>query len=190
MTDEQIQKIISGDREAFKQLVELFQKQITSVCSGYVRNKETAEDLAQDVFVEVFRSIKNFRSESKISTWIYRIAITKCIDHTRKEKSKKRFGSIKQLFGIESKSVLSLPSKDINPAKEIEDDERRRILYDALERIPESQRIAITLHKIEELNHAEIAKIMGVSVSAVESSMHRGKVNLRKQLHKYFEKKA
>lgn len=188
MTEARIQKIIDGDEVAFKQLVDNFQPQILSVCYSFIKEKESAKDVAQEVFIELCRSIKNFRNESALSTWIYRIAISKCIDHSRKQKSKKRFGLIREWIGIDMKEVRVLPAKESTPDKRIEENERMDILYSALKKIPESQRIAITLNKIDELNHTQIAKIMGVSVSAVESLVQRGKVNLRKKLNRYFER--
>lgn len=188
MTKEQIEKLRQGDEDSFRLFVEDYQKLIVKICFNFLRNKEDAEDIAQDVFVEVFKSINTFREEAQLSTWIYRIAVSKCIDYSRKMKSRKRFGMIKKVLGLEQETIETPSPKEFNPANSLEEKERLEILKIALNKIPANQRIVLTLNKLEEMSHKEIAKIMGTSISAVESLIHRGKTNLRKQLYKYFEK--
>ena len=90
----------SGD-ELFRALVTEHQEMVINTCYRFVLNREDAEDLAQDVFVEVHRSLDQFREESKLSTWIYRIAVTKSLDHLRRMKRKKRFSSLKRIIGVD-----------------------------------------------------------------------------------------
>jgi RNA polymerase sigma-70 factor, ECF subfamily len=93
-----IENLKSGDLKSFKILIDDHQKKVLNTCYRFVNNKEDAEDLTQEVFIEVYKSISSFRGESKISTWIYRIAITKSLDFIRKKKRKKRFAIIKKVF--------------------------------------------------------------------------------------------
>jgi RNA polymerase sigma factor (sigma-70 family) len=88
-----------GDEMAFKELVTVYQDRIYNTCIGIVQNAEDAEDVTQEVFIQVYRSIDNFKGESKLSTWLYRIATTRSLDLLRSRKSKKRFGLIQRLFG-------------------------------------------------------------------------------------------
>ncbi len=187
---ELINKFMDGDEESFRIIVDKYQKYILNICSRFTHNKETSEDLAQEVFIEVYRSINNFRGDSKLSTWIYRIAVTKSLDYLKSQKREKRFAVIKSLF-VENdieKETGSLPDLGSNPQKKIEEEDRMKILSIALESLPEKQRVAFMLNKYDGLNYHEIADILGATISSVESLIHRAKINLRKKLYNYYKK--
>lgn len=187
---ELINKFKNGDEESFRIIVDKYQKYILNICFRFTRNKETTEDLAQEVFIEVYRSINNFRGTSKFSTWVYRIAVTKSLDYLKSQKRKKRFAVIKSLF-VENdieKETGSLPDLESNPQKKIEEEDRMKILLIALESLPEKQRVAFVLNKYDGLNYHEIADILGATISSVESLIHRAKINLRKKLYNYYMK--
>lgn len=187
---ELINKLKEGDEESFRVIVDRYQKYILNICFRFTRSKETTEDLTQEVFIEVYRSINNFRGGSKFSTWIYRIAVTKSLDHLKSQKRKKRFGMIKSLFvenDFDNESLLVADSEE-NPQKKIEQEDRMKILSLALESLPEKQRIAFTLNKCDEMSYQEIAGILGTTISSVESLIHRAKINLRKKLYNYYKK--
>lgn len=187
---ELINKLKEGDEESFRVIVDRYQKYILNICFRFTRSKETTEDLTQEVFIEVYRSINNFRGGSKFSTWIYRIAVTKSLDHLKSQKRKKRFGMIKSLFvenDFDNESLLVADSGE-NPQKKIEQEDRMKILSLALESLPEKQRIAFTLNKYDEMSYQEIAGILGTTISSVESLIHRAKINLRKKLYNYYKK--
>ena len=177
-----------GDQETFRLVVERYQRFILNACFKFVNNKETAEDLTQEVFLEVFRSIGLFRADSKLSTWIYRIAISKSLDYMKAQKRKKRFAALKSIFGEDDISEQIPSSEDYNPGKQLENKDRVKILSLALETLPENQRIAFTLSKYDEISYKEIAEILGVSLSSVESLIHRAKANLKKKLYDYYKK--
>jgi RNA polymerase sigma-70 factor (ECF subfamily) len=179
-------RIKSGDEDAFRELVDEHQKFVTNTCYRFVQIIETAEDITQDVFVEVFRSIHNFRGDSKLSTWIYRIAVTRSLDYLKMMKRKKRFAKLKSIFGDEGKEVEISSTHEI-PGNKAEDEDRIRILNWALESLAENQRVAFTLSKYDEMTYKEISEIMGTTVSAIESLIHRAKTNLKKKLYKYYE---
>ncbi len=186
--NEIIEKLQSGDEETFKAVVEKYQRYVLNTCFRFVNSEETAEDLAQEVFIQVFISIRDFRGGSKLSTWIYRIAVTKSLDHLKKLRRKKRFAVIKRLFG-EDEMEEQIPSNDeTNPEKDLDNKERLKILNMALDNLPENQRIAFTLSKYDEMSYKEIADILGTTVSAVESLIHRAKNNLQKKLYNYYKK--
>ncbi len=186
--NELIVQINEGDTEAFRELVEKHQDIVVNTCFQFVHNKEDAEDVAQEVFIEVYQSIAGFRKDAKLSTWIYRIAANKSLDHIRKKKRKKRFAQLVFLDSSEDDSeVFEVPALD-NPQKELEISERKKILDYAVNQLPKNQKIAITLSKYEKLSNKEIATILDTSVSAVEALIHRAKTNLHKKLHRFFEK--
>ena len=190
MDDILIEKIISGDREAFEQLVNEYQIKVVSTCFRFVRDKLDAQDIAQEVFIEIHRSIARFRKDSKLSTWIYRIAVSKSLDFLRKKNRKKRFGTLKSIFDPDVRlRNLSIQLRE-NPEQLLEAGERVALLQEALSTLPENQRIAITLSKIEDCSNPEIAEILGTTVSAVDSLIHRGKVSLQKKLVKKVKQKT
>lgn len=175
----------SGD---FRTIVETHQEKVRNTCFRFVKNAEDAEDVAQEVFLQVFESQSHFRGEAELSTWIYRIAVNKSLDFIRRKKRKKRFAQLTSLFGVgEKDEVLDIPVPE-NPQKELEGKERKQILDWAVNTLAENQKAAITLSKYEEFSNKEIADIMEMSVSAVEALIHRAKKNLHKQLYKYYEK--
>ncbi len=172
----------------FKSLVENHQEKVRNTCFRFVNNREDADEVAQDVFIQVYESLSHFREESELSTWIYRIAVNKSLDFIRKKKRKKRFAQLTSLFGFsEEKEEIVLPVGS-NPQQEMEEKERKQILDSAIDKLPESQKTAITLSKYEGFSNKEITSIMELSLSAVEALIHRAKKNLHKQLYHYYEK--
>ncbi len=177
---------LTSKEESFRSLVAEHQEMVINTCYRFVFNREDAEDLAQDVFIEVFRSLEQFREEAKLSTWIYRIAVTKSLDHLRRLKRKKRFSSLKRIIGIEDPSAeIAAPCND-NPAEAYAGNEQAAILQEALGTLPESQKTAFLLSKQEGFSNQEIADILKTSVSAVESLVHRAKKNLHDKLFAYY----
>ena len=177
---------MTSREKLFRSLVDDHQEMVVTTCYRFVFNREDAEDLAQDVFVEVFRSLDQFREEAKLSTWIYRIAVTKSLDHLRNLNRKKRFSSLKRIIGIRDPSEeIAAPSHD-NPSNAFFSNERAKILQDALNTLPESQKTAFLLSKQEGFSNQEIADILKTSVSAVESLVHRAKKNLHDKLFAYY----
>lgn len=188
MNDRSLHKELTCEPPAsFQRLVELHQTRVINTCYGFVHNKEDAEDIAQEVFLEVYKSLDSFRKDARLSTWIYRICVTKSLDFLRKQKRKKRFGRFKHFFGKAEDHIEQIPSPAAeNPQKQLEKQERAELLRQAVESLAENQRIAVTLNKYEGFSYQEVAEIMGTSVSSVESLLHRAKKNLHKKLHQYY----
>ncbi len=173
----------------FQSIVENLQEKVRNTCFRYVNNVEDADDIAQEVFIQVYESMSHFREESQISTWIYRITVNKSLDFLRSKKRKKRFGQLTSLFRSteEGEEFVEIPSYG-TPEQELEDKERKEVLDWALSKLPDNQKTAIILSKYEGFSNKEITEIMDMSLSAVEALMHRAKKNLQKQLKDYFEK--
>ncbi len=176
-----IEQLKRGSQEAFQALVAECSHNVIGTCYGFLGNAEDAEDVAQDVFIEVYKSVHRFRKESDLNTWIYRIAINKSLDLLRKRKRKKRIGDLRALFHAKAKPADT-------PHQRLEETERKEILHQQIELLAENQRIALVLSQYEKLNNRQIATIMGTSEAAVESLLHRARANLRKHLAAYFEK--
>lgn len=180
---ELIQGLRNKDEPAFKYLVDNYQDRVFNTAIGIVQNAEDAEDVAQEVFIQVYRSIHSFKGESKLSTWLYRIVTTRSLDLLRSRKSKKRFGFIQRMFGDGNEPLYEIP--DFNhPGVALDKKENAAKLFKAIAQLPDNQKTAFTLHKLEDLSYQEISDVMQTSVAAVESLMHRAKQNLRKMLEK------
>ncbi len=153
-----------------------------------VQDSGMAEDIAQEVFVTVFRSVLSFNERSAIATWIYRITVNKCLDHLRAKNRQKKAGMLGSLFYRDSGEILhDRPAFD-HPGILLEQRENARYLFKAIETLPDSQKTAFILAHIEDLPQKDIAEIMDISIKAVESLLQRAKINLRKKLSGIYPK--
>lgn len=184
-----IQKLQQGNEQAFKQLVGNYQKLVVNSCFAMVHNTEDAEDIAQEVFIEVFRSIQNFRADAKLSTWLYRIAVNRSLNFIRDNKRRKWFQSFEDIV-MARNSQLSSDGHHETPAAELENMQRANIIHEAIDSLPVNQKTAFTLNKYEDLSYKEISEVMDLSVSSVESLIHRAKIGLQKKLYTCYKKKC
>ena len=182
---ELIEQLQQGDEQAFKRLVDEWQDMVYNTAVSIVQNEDDADDITQDVFIQVYQSVSSFKGESKFSTWLYRIVISKALDHVKKKKRKKRFAFVQSLFGTASEEEIH-PEEFNHPGVLMENRERAAELFKAMQQLPDNQRIAFTLHKLEAQKHQDIAAIMNLSLTAVESLIARAKGNLRKILNAYY----
>lgn len=175
-------RIQSGDRLAEKQLVDEFQVKVFNICNGLLHNVHDAEDITQEVFLEVFRHAKDFRGDSKIGTWIYRIAVNRSLNFLRSNRWNKWLNQVDDFISFSDNGK----PEPYTSEQGLELNEQKQILQKAIDALPQNQRVAFTLNKIEELSYNEIAQVMDISHSAVESLIHRAKLKLQKLLKNYF----
>ena len=181
-----IKGIINKNEDSFRQLVEIYKHYILNICFHFLNNRHDAEDLTQEVFIEIYYSASKFRQESKLSTWIYRIAVNKSLNYLR---SRKKYDWIDKLESLYDDNTAVVPAEKSDEGEnQFMDNERNDLLYTAIDSLPLNQRTAFTLHKFDDMSHKDIAAIMEVSVSAVESLIHRAKQNLQSKLYKYYKK--
>lgn len=191
---ELIEKILqNNDHNAFALLVDRYQKLVVNTCRGFVSSYADAEDLAQDVFIELFESLPNFRHESKLSTWIYRIAVNKSLNYVRKRKRDTFFSSISSIFGTEENQHTSLRTNNLfsdEADQGINTKELHSALKQATNSLPKNQKIAFILNKYQDLSYKEVADVMEISLSSVESLIFRAKGNLQKLLSDFYKNNA
>ena len=181
-----INRLKDSDEKSFKILVDTYSDKVLNLCYGFVRNSDDANDISQEVFIEIYFSIKNFREDSSLLTWIYRIAVNKSLDHLKSKNRKKRSGIIFNLFKSgENDKEIEIPDLNNNPEENYSKKEKIRVLMKAMERLPENQKIALTLSSIDLYSYEEISDIMNKSISSIESLIFRAKKNLEKILKKY-----
>lgn len=177
-----IEHLKNGNHFIYNHVYDLYASMVYNVCFRMTHNKEEAEDLTQDVFIKVFNSINKFREDSKLSTWIYRIAINICINKLRREKI---INFLSLDYREEKKGRKEIADNSPSPANILEKSEIQQIIQEAINCLPPKQKTAIILSRYEELSYKEISKIMELSLSAVESLIFRAKENLSKELIRY-----
>ena len=178
-----VKRLQLGEEHAFRELVESYQNMIVNTCYGFLHNTEEAEDVAQEVFIQVFKSIESFRGDAKLSTWLYRIAVNRSLNKIRSRKSK-FFVAIDSLFESEQ---ISKSSHSVTPHDSLENQERAKVLHDAIDKLPNNQKTAFVLSKYKGLSNKKISEIMSATLSSVEALLNRAKKNLQKSLIHYYK---
>lgn len=183
MTDQElITGIVNHDKPVIQFLVNKYHKQVITTSFHFVHDMDDAEDIAQDVCIEILESIGRFKKTSSLSTWIYRITVNKSLNFIRRNKRKqlvKQFETFFHKSNDHAGSETYEPIEDDNP---YDNTERKQILDTAINSLPESQKTAFILSKFEELSYKEIAEVMNLSLASVESLLQRAKQNLQKRL--------
>ena len=173
--------------KAYRYLVDTYAGMIYNTCFNLVRSVEDAEDLVQEVFTAVYLSLDSFEGNSKVSTWVYSIAINKSKEFLRSKTRKKRSG---HMVVIEKEESHFLPSQVIDfdhPGVKMEDKELAAVLFSAIDQLSENQQVAFVMHKIEGYSYEEISRKMDLSISSVESLMFRARKKLKESLENYYK---
>ena len=158
---------------------------VYNVALNYLQNIEDAEEVTQDVFIKIYQSLETFKEESQLKTWIYRITINQSLDFIKKKNSKKRFFT----FGTKSENDFEyVNSSDFeHPGILLENQEDAKILFETINTLPQNQKTAFILAKVDGLSNSEAAEIMEMSISAIESLVFRAKNSLKEKLSNKFE---
>lgn len=172
-----IEKLIAKDKKTYKLFIENNKQKIIRICYSFVFNQQDAEDLAQEVFIELYLSLDKFRNESNIETWLYKIATNKSIDFIRKKNRKKRVAFLISIFNLNQKEYNQVQEIS-NPIRDLESKEKLEQIFNAINSLKEKQKIALTLNKIEGLSYHQIAEILDISIVAVDSLIRRAKKKL------------
>lgn len=191
MSDQElIEGIMRRDRAALQSLVGTYQRQVIKTAYYFVGDMAEAEDISQETFMEVVNSISKFKGLSALSTWIYRITVNRALNAVKRNKRGDLFTSIETLFSGSRTAEKVTSDALIQQDDGFEKNENSALLYHAISKLPNNQRIAFTLHKFEDLSYQEISSVMQVSLSSVESLIHRAKLNLQKRLTPNFPEYA
>lgn len=175
MSDVQlIEKIQSGNIAVFEQLMAKYERMVFRTAMGFIHTKEDAEDLTQDIFIQVYQSLSKFKGDAEFSTWLYRITVNMSINFVNKNRKKKLLESLGTIF--------HLSSKEKTPLELLEQSECDKRIKKAIDSLPDTQRTAFVLSRYEELSQKEIATIMNKSEGAVEQLLQRAKNSLQKKL--------
>jgi RNA polymerase sigma-70 factor (ECF subfamily) len=183
-----IEAFRKGDDKAFEEIVRRYQRQVANIIYLTLGNREEVDDLSQEVFVRVFRSLDRFEFDSSLYSWIYRIAVNLCIDEIRKKRIRKLipldFLTEKKLEG-EKRSKETSTSSD-----ELLQKEKKEIIRGALDKLSPLHRTVILLREYQDLSYGEIAKTLRISPQAVKSRIFRAREELREMLKDYFRERT
>lgn len=174
---------------AFEELVENYQQRLVAVMHHLVGNFDEAEDLAQEVFLRIYRSRKKYRARSKFSTWLFTIANNLALNALRSRQRKPLLPLKAQDSGPLGPRPAEVLVRDQgqSPAHRLQQQELAAVVRRAIEGLNERQRVAVILNKFEDMQYAEIAEVMGLSTKAVKSLLTRARSNLRAALQDYVE---
>jgi RNA polymerase sigma-70 factor (ECF subfamily) len=156
-------------------MVERYQNRIYRTVLALLRSPEEAEDVAQEVFVEVYQTIGRFRSEASLTTWLYQLATSRALKNLRRARAKKRFAYFTSLLSPDNR-VLYEPADHAHPQAQLEGQEQVAVLLAHIARLPDQQQVAFTLR------HEQIAAVLTTTVPAVESLLFRARKTLRTHL--------
>jgi len=185
MTDQdQYAELMRRSPAAIEAFVRVHQDRVVNTCYGFLHHRQDAEDAAQQVFLKAWQALPGFRGESRLSTWLYQIAVRTSLDILRQRKRQQQWARFLGFLGFREAVTPGSPK---DPLVEVERRERARLLMEAIDALPEQQRVAYTLAAFERLKGEEIAEVMETTVSAVESLLHRARTNLRQRLRAYYQ---
>jgi RNA polymerase sigma-70 factor (ECF subfamily) len=184
-SEELMARIAEGDEYAFEILVHRHQTSILNLIYRFIGDRTQAKDLAQEVFLRVWQAAGSYQPKAKFTTWIYRITANLCFNGLKSARRKKWFSF--NWFDEEGEHTIEETLSDGAPSAEdiLLEKERSRQISDALQSLPDNQRMALVLKRYDDLSYQEIAKVIGCSVPAVESLLVRAKRTLQEKLKNY-----
>jgi RNA polymerase sigma-70 factor (ECF subfamily) len=183
-SEELIARVAEGDEYAFQILVNRHQTPVLNLIYRFLGDRQKSEDVAQETFFQVWRSAKAYKGKSKFTTWLYRICINLCLNEIKSARRKKWIQFFQNLPDPKDPQDESLLDDAPNAEDLLLARERSREISNALQALPENQRLALILKRYEDLSYEEISSVLGCSISAVESLLVRAKRTLQKKLGK------
>ena len=181
-------RVQEGDEGAFTQLVSIYQDRLISIFQHVVGGQDAAEDLAQETFLRVYRARHSYRPTAKFSTWLYRIANNVASNSNRSRSHRKEVRLADRdsgPLGARPQEKVIAEKSGLMPTRQLDKSELRSMVLSALEKLNDRQKMAVLLHKFEEMSYADIGASMDLSSSAVKSLLSRAREQLRAQLQHY-----
>jgi RNA polymerase sigma-70 factor, ECF subfamily len=172
----------AGDDESFNLLLRRYRTPLVNFLFRMVRDSATAEDLAQEVFLRVYRARKQYSPSAKFTTWMFRIATNLALNSIRDNRHRQMETSIDAPVNDEDSAPRELPARDMRIDEHMVERDRSEFIRRAITSLPEKQRVAVLLHKYEEMDYGEIAGILDCSESALKSLLFRAYETLRVEL--------
>ncbi|MBQ9267543.1 MAG: sigma-70 family RNA polymerase sigma factor [Clostridia bacterium] len=182
MIDEKelVRRAKDGDLKAYEEIISLYEKKVFSTIYYMVKNDNEIEDIAQEVFIKIYKNLGNFKEESTLYTWIYRITINVCIDEIKK---RKKVVYLDETIDTEDGEMeLQLPDESKSPSEIVEENDLKERLERCIRKLPENQRIMIVLRDIKGFTYMEIAEMLKMNLGTVKSKINRARASLKELL--------
>ena len=182
-----LRRLRDRDERAFRDLLELHRDRVYNITFRMLGNRAEAEDVAQEVFISVFKTIDHFREESKFSTWLYRVAVNHCknrIKYLTRRHDRDR-DELDETSQQANGAVAGAPLRAAQPDRALEGAQMEKLLQDAIAMLDDDHRIVVVLRDIEDLSIEEICEITGLPDGTVKSRLHRARLVLRKKLQRH-----
>jgi RNA polymerase sigma-70 factor, ECF subfamily len=191
LTEEQLRRLRDRDERAFRELIEEHRDRVYNITFRMLGNRAEAEDVAQEVFISVFKKVDEFRAESKFSTWLYRVAVNHCKNRIkylarRHDRDREEIDETTPSTGVNGSISGPVPA---SPAKQLESAQMEKLMQEAIANLEDDQRIVVVLRDVEDLSIEEICDITGLPDGTVKSRLHRARLVLRKRLQRHVEER-
>lgn len=178
-----ISRFRDGDTAAFEELMIRHETRIYSTCLYFLKNREDAEDAAQEVIIKLYRKLDTFRQESSFSTWMNYVAANTCKDFLRKRTRDRVLSLDEEIETGDGQMQREIPDERPGPGECLEQKELRDALVRAVERLSGEHRAVMLMREYQQLSYEEIGEILGISLGTVKSRIHRARGELRQILH-------
>lgn len=183
-----IRKILKGDKSSFAQLIDRYQRLVSHIVYTQVKNSDDREDICQEVFMKVYVNLASFRSKSKLSTWIGRIAYNECMNYFTRNKQVLKDDCLCEDESEKTDNTAYLQSPEDNPQRILDKKESGRIIDQKMTELPGKYQAVLRLYHMDNLSYREIASILGVSVDNVKIMLFRARSMLRRKLLSEYQK--
>ncbi len=187
---ELVDRIQSGDQDAFKDLVEKYQRKVYSICYGMLKDSESSMDVSQEVFIKVYRYIGKFNRDSSFYTWLYRITVNMCIDHIRKNSRVKQVeydDALSHDGEVDGEEHILPSTLGLHPDKVYGRKELRQKMLEALETLSEKHRTILILREVEGLSYEEMADVLNISKGTVMSRLYHARRYFQEAIKDYLQ---
>ncbi len=185
---ELVKRAQNGDRQAFQEIVETYQRKVYGICIGMLKDPDDSKDVSQEVFIKVYRYLEKFNHESSFYTWLYRITVNKCIDFIRKQKRKREVDYDDEILrdgDVQGDDEL-LPSRlGVHPDKVYGRKELREKMLEALGTLSEKHRTILILREVEGLSYEEMADVLEVSKGTIMSRLYHARRYFQDAVQEY-----
>jgi RNA polymerase sigma-70 factor (ECF subfamily) len=182
-----LRRLRERDERAFRELLEAHRDRVYNITYRMLGNRAEAEDVAQEVFITVFKTIDSFREESKFSTWLYRVAVNHCKNRIKylARRQDRNKDELDEMSGHVNGATVGTPVRAAQPDRALEGIQMEQILHDAIASLDEEHRTVVVLRDVEDLSIEEICAITDLPDGTVKSRLHRARLALRKKLQRH-----
>ncbi|MFB6262815.1 MAG: RNA polymerase sigma factor [Bradymonadaceae bacterium] len=189
---ELVRRAQNGDREAFTELIERYRQKVYSICYSKLKDEQDSRDVAQEVFIKVYRHLENFDRNASFYTWLYRIAVNASIDYLRKQSRVDRveYDDEIQTDETRDRQLIRPSTLGFEPGEELDRKELRAKMLEALETLSDKHRTILNLREVQGLSYEEMAEVLDIAKGTVMSRLHHARQYFREALEDYLDERA